>query len=205
MRKTTMISSIFSLLCATLCSVTAQTQPLEPKSLDAIDAKPTKQFPKFIPKGAGGPVVEKGREYRFVSKGALAGKGARVVTLSNGTKIESPLVDIPLLFQKNRATLGDGQSRANLRLLADKLRSLTSQGAKFCIEGHASAEGDVAHNQELSDARAAAIRQGLIDLGVSPSVFTKSVGFGSKHAAHPATAAEEDLAEDRRVLVVREE
>jgi len=187
-----------------VANLAAQTQKLDTNSLDAIDLKPRKVAPKFIPKSASkGPVVEKKREYTFASKGVLKSKAARVISMSDGTKIEAPLVDVPLLFRVNSTELADTQSKANLKLLADKLRTLND--AKFCIEGHASAEGDGAHNQKLSESRAKAIRHALIALGVHSQLFNNTIGLGSRHATHPATATEHELAEDRRVLIIREQ
>lgn len=46
------------------------------------------------------------------------------------------------------------------------------------IEGHASSEGEHAHNQVLSERRAASVRRELIMLGVDPNRL-RSVGYGS--------------------------
>lgn len=179
----------------------AQTPKLEAGSLEALNEKPATTVPKFVPKTTG-PVVEKSRKYIFATKGAEA-KAARVITMTDGTKTECPLVEVPLLFEKDSAELADAQSKSNLTVLASHLKQLGA-GAKICIEGHASAEGDRAHNQRLSEKRAAAIRAGLIRQGVSEAMLSAAVGRGSLDATQPAGAGEALLAQDRRVLVVRE-
>lgn len=188
--------------CLPLPHLGAQTANLDQTALDALDAAPETIAPRFIPKSAGkGPVVEKGREYVFTPKGTLA-KAARVISMSDGSKVTAPLVSIPLLFKKNQAVLVDARSRANLQTLASKLRSLPN--ARFCIEGHASAEGTPARNQTLSALRAQAIRNALISLGVPAESFSSSVGLGSAYSRHPPDAVDSLRAEDRRVLVIRE-
>ncbi len=197
----------YTLCCFIISSVPlfAQAGKLESTSLSAIDTAPSVTAPKFIPKSAGGgPAVEKSRNYSFAAKGTTS-KAARVITMSDGTKIESPLVDIPLLFEQGNAKLkSDAQSAQNLRALAGKLRELQTTGACFSIEGHASAEGDGVVNQTLSEARAATISAELIKLGVSTAAITKATGFGSRFAKASASAPESELAADRRVLVLRE-
>ena len=194
------------LLCLSSTLLSAQTGQIEKADLDALEEGPKKIAPKFIPKSASkGPVVEEKREYIFTSKSAngAQSKAARVISMSDGTKIEAPLVDIPLLFNRNSAVLADSQSQANLQLLAKKLKSLPD--AKFCIEGHASAEGDDTHNQKLSETRAKAIRKALEGLGIAPTAFSLTEGRGSSHAQHPAHSPESNLAKDRRVLLIREQ
>jgi outer membrane protein OmpA-like peptidoglycan-associated protein len=194
------------LLCLSSTLLSAQTGQIEKTDLDALEEKPKKIAPEFFLKSASkGPVVEEKREYIFTSEGAngTQSKAARVISMSDGTKIEAPLVDIPLLFKKNQAILANTQSQANLKLLAGKLKSLPS--AKFCIEGHASAEGEKSHNQKLSEARARTIRQALELMGVPNSSFTTTTGRGSSHAQHPAHSSESNLAKDRRVLLIREQ
>jgi OOP family OmpA-OmpF porin len=48
------------------------------------------------------------------------------------------------------------------------------------IEGHASAEGDSVANEKLSEARAKAVREHLIQRGGVPSERLESKGFGAK-------------------------
>lgn len=182
--------------------LSAQTNKLDEEALSAIEIEPEIVKPKFIPKSASkGPVVEKKRNYIFTSKGTQS-KAARVISMSDGARFVAPLVDIPLLFKKNSAILADAQSQKNLKLLATKLTSLSD--AKFCIEGHASAEGENSKNQKLSEARAQTIRFALEKLGVPTQFFTTTIGLGSEYALYSATAPETKLAQDRRVLVIRE-
>jgi outer membrane protein OmpA-like peptidoglycan-associated protein len=194
--------SLLAALAVTSLPLYAQTPKLEAKSLEALKEKPAVTAPKFVPKSTG-PVVEKKRAYTFTAKGT-ASKAARVITMTDGTKTECPLVEIPLRFLKDSTQLADPQSKANLAVLADHLKA-NGDGGKFCIEGHASAEGDGTHNQTLSEQRAQAIRDELIANGVAPTVLAPPVGRGALDATVSAKASEQELAQDRRVLVVREQ
>lgn len=181
----------------------AQTPKLDPGALDALKEKPVTTAPKFVPKTTG-PIVEKSRQYTFTAKGTT--KAARVITMTDGTKTEAPLVEVPLHFVKNSTQLADPQSKANLAVLAHHLKEMAATGGKVCIEGHASVEGDTDANQKLSEARAAFIRTQLISTGVSETLLAASVGRGSQDAlTKNKNAGEALLAQDRRVLVVREQ
>jgi outer membrane protein OmpA-like peptidoglycan-associated protein len=102
--------------------------------------------------------------------------------------------------------LPDANTRANVALLADKVRQYGAEGGRFVIEGHASAEGDGAVNQRLSEARADAIYKLLTQQhGVPPSCLLRAEGRGSRDAQAPATASEKELEQDRKVLAVKEQ
>ncbi len=203
--KTLRLSAILSASLLLTGTLTAQeTKKLDAALLKSLDAAPVteapKTAPKFVPKGA---PRETKREYLTKSAGGIT-KAARVITMSTGDKVEAPVVDIPLLFNKNEATLKDAQSRENLNILATRIRQLEASGAVFSIEGHASAEGDGTFNQKLSQDRATAIVAQLRACGVSATAIAGATGFGSRHATQPANASEAQLAQDRRVLIVRE-
>lgn len=156
----------------------------------------TKTPGKFITKGIGGDPVTK----RFYTKDAV------VITRASGAREEHPYVAVPLLFQKNSDELLDGASRENVSRLAQMLKDLSSNGASFAIEGHASSEGDAQRNTELSKLRAAKIESLLREQGVAANELARVEGFGSEAAQfkNPRAASESQLQQDRRVLVVKE-
>ncbi len=168
-----------------------EAKPLDASALKVLDAKPTAPEGKTRSK-----LVEKSREY---SK-----RGVRIITYADNSTKERSLVEIPLLFEVNSDRLKGAQSHDNLRLLAEKLKSLAADGIEVSIEGHASAEGAAERNLELSKQRAEAIQFRLRELGVKHALIKSAEGYGSAYAAHPASAPEEDRELDRRVLVVRE-
>jgi len=119
--------------------------------------------------------------------------------------VEQPFVPISILFRVATDELLDGSARESLRRLADALRRISSSqpGAKFSIEGHASAEGDPEFNRRLSVLRARRVESLLTAGGAVPAAAISSFGFGADFAEHPASAAEHLRQEVRRVLVVR--
>ena len=88
-------------------------------------------------------------------------------------------------------------SKPTLEAIADLLRT-NSQIAYIVIEGHASEEGSFAYNYDLSDRRARAVFQALIENGVHPDRLSYR-GMGEV-APVQMGAAEEELAVNRRVV-----
>jgi len=70
------------------------------------------------------------------------------------------------------------QNLRNIKSLVNQCPEL-----KVEIQGHASHEGTVARNQELSDMRARKIRNWLIDQGVNPDKIVSTVGLGTSDDA----------------------
>jgi outer membrane protein OmpA-like peptidoglycan-associated protein len=73
---------------------------------------------------------------------------------------------------------------------------------KLLIEGHTDAQGEADHNQRLSEARAAAVRDGLVERGVAAARL-RTVGFGESRPVGD-NATEVGRAQNRRVELVRE-
>jgi outer membrane protein OmpA-like peptidoglycan-associated protein len=90
---------------------------------------------------------------------------------------------------------GNMQSLRNIKILVNQCPEL-----KVEIQGHASHEGTVARNQELSEMRARKIRNWLIDQNVSSDKVTGTVGLGtSDDAVYEPTNATPDQLESARV------
>jgi outer membrane protein OmpA-like peptidoglycan-associated protein len=94
----------------------------------------------------------------------------------------------------------------------NKIKALIEQcdNLKVEIEGHASSEGEVKRNQELSDMRAARVKQWLIDQGVNPNRIVRTIGYGSSKPVIPepkqgkkvtAAMVEQARAQNRRIAV----
>jgi outer membrane protein OmpA-like peptidoglycan-associated protein len=78
----------------------------------------------------------------------------------------------------NTAVPGNLQNLRNIKTLVNQCQNL-----KVEIQGHASHEGTVQRNQELSDMRAQKIRGWLIDQGVNPQKIVATVGLGTSDDA----------------------
>jgi outer membrane protein OmpA-like peptidoglycan-associated protein len=95
--------------------------------------------------------------------------------------------------QFNTAMPGNMQNLQNIKSLVNQCPEL-----KVEIQGHASHEGPLARNQELSDMRARKIQRWLIDQGVDPNKIVGVVGLGvsddAVHEPQNATAAQLEAA-----------
>lgn len=151
------------------------------------EGKPAKVYPKGTPSSR---VYEK--------------SGIVRINYSDGFVEELPYVALPLLFQKGTdELLAQGSSRDNVEKTAEVLRDLIAGGGVFRVEGHASKEGSPAFNHQLAEDRARKIFSMLVEDHKLEESKLKTVGFGSQFADAPASASEEALQKDRRVLVVR--
>jgi len=95
-------------------------------------------------------------------------------------------------------------------LHAEALRTLEKLGelirrnpeATFSIEGHTDAFGDPAYNFKLSEARAEAVKQWLVDNLNLDAARIQTKGFGSTRLLAPATGTREEQQINRRVEIV---
>jgi outer membrane protein OmpA-like peptidoglycan-associated protein len=104
-----------------------------------------------------------------------------------------------ILFDSDAATI-----RAESRAVLDEVATLLAGELswKLLIEGHTDAQGEADHNQRLSEARAAAVRDGLVERGVAAARL-RTVGFGESRPVGD-NATEVGRAQNRRVELVRE-
>jgi outer membrane protein OmpA-like peptidoglycan-associated protein len=102
----------------------------------------------------------------------------------------------------NLSVPGNMQNLRNIKSLVNQCPELTVE-----IQGHASHEGTVDRNQELSEMRARKIKRWLVDQGVDPNKIVSTVGLGtSDDAVHePSNASSADLeaarVQNRRIAV----
>ena len=101
-------------------------------------------------------------------------------------------------FDLNSARIRPDSYRT-IGLIADSLYHPYLLGYKFLIVGHTDATGKRDHNLKLSQQRAEAIREALINpFGISPARI-EAVGLGEEQLLN---AAKPDAAENRRVQLV---
>lgn len=127
-----------------------------------------------------------------------------VVVEDQGQTRELPYVTLPVLFVKSTAELLDTESRAALDQIAGVILevSKTEPGTQFDIEGHTSTEGTDEFNMSLSAARAQRVYDELTQRYHVPANALSAHGYGENFPAFP-NGTEEQLQQDRRVLVVR--
>ena len=107
--------------------------------------------------------------------GPVSNKGCPEVTpeVIESLKIQARSV----FFNTGKSTfkVGDAATIASLDAMREILRNYPN--AKFSIEGHTDSDGSNAFNQKLSEDRANAVRNALIEKGVKSDNLT-AVGFG---------------------------
>jgi outer membrane protein OmpA-like peptidoglycan-associated protein len=165
--------------------------------------------PPRNPVKSSSPIVKRTYERR-AAKGLTVETGAaeaaaevEVIHRADGSTEEHPFVPLPILFVVNSDQLLDATSRANAAKMAGILTDLIEkEKAVFAIQGHTSAEGDAAANQQLSERRADRLLAMLTDQGVAAAQLTAQ-GLGEDCARFPESASEAQLQQDRRVLIVR--
>ena len=102
-----------------------------------------------------------------------------------------------ILFDVNQSTLKPGAAQ-NIARISTVLRQYPDKN--ISVEGHTDSDGSDSYNQDLSDRRAAAVREALVAGGVSSGLIT-SKGFGeSQPVATNATAVGKQ--QNRRVEIV---
>lgn len=105
---------------------------------------------------------------------------------------------IAVQFDFNSARIRPDSFRA-VGLMADALYHPYLQGYRFLIVGNTDAKGSREYNLKLSQQRADAIRDALINpFGISPSRI-EAVGLGEEQLLNPAKP---DAAENRRVQLI---
>jgi outer membrane protein OmpA-like peptidoglycan-associated protein len=132
--------------------------------------------------------------------GPASNKGCPEVTpeVIESLKIQARSV----FFDANKSTFkaGDATTIASLDAMREILRNYPN--AKFSIEGHTDSDGSDVFNQKLSEDRANAVRNALIEKGVKPENLV-AVGFGeTKPIASNKT--KEGKAQNRRTEVRHE-
>lgn len=110
---------------------------------------------------------------------------------------EGKFVVNDIRFAYDRADL-QPESMSIIKTIAEMLEAHPE--VKLSVEGHTDASGSSTYNQELSQARAAAVRQALIDTGIDGARL-RSVGYGE---SKPVASNEDDAgrAKNRRVEFV---
>ena len=105
---------------------------------------------------------------------------------------------IAIQFDLNSARINPASFQA-VGLMADSLYHPYLQGYRFLVVGHTDGKGNREHNLKLSQQRADAIREALINpFGISPSRI-EAVGLGEEQLLKPA---DPEAAENRRVQLI---
>lgn len=138
---------------------------------------------------------------RFID--AVRTKRTRSLSLGEREKVasiaaEKPSIDLEIKFDYNSARIG-AQAVPAVTKLGKALTSPDLNGSVFLVAGHTDAAGGEAYNQELSDKRAEAVRNYLVEkFRVKPENLV-AVGYGKAQLKDKNNPMAE---ENRRVQVV---
>jgi len=106
-----------------------------------------------------------------------------------------------IYFNSGKATFKDADVPKRLDTMAALLKNYAN--SEFLIEGHTDSDGSDAFNQKLSEDRAAAVKNALLERGISASKI-KSVGYGeTMPVATNKTAAGKALNRRTEVKLVK--
>lgn len=117
---------------------------------------------------------------------------------------ELPYLTIPVLFVEGSAELLDAESRLAIEDTANAIKHVLIENptAVFDVEGHTSTDGTDEMNMRLSADRASRIHRELIEHYQVPTSSLAAHGYGENYPTYP-DGTEEQMVQDRRVLVVR--
>ena len=160
-----------------------------------------------VPEHPPGTVVETTVTKDYVD---VPGQPRRVYNVERHVVIvegrELPYITIPVLFEKETAKLLDVESRVALEETASAILEVlkTQPTAVFDIEGHTSTDGTNEFNLTLSGDRARRVHQELTQRYLIPPTALSAHGYGETFPTFPE-GSEEQMVQDRRVLVVRKQ
>jgi outer membrane protein OmpA-like peptidoglycan-associated protein len=125
---------------------------------------------------------------------ASAGSSSPAATTRAGSHADATALSLPVRFAFDSAEILPA-ARTQLDALAQGIK-LLPPGSIVTVEGHTDAVGSDAYNLELSEARARAVRDFLVQRhGIAPARL-KTVGFGKKR---PIEGTDPYAAVNRRV------
>lgn len=124
-----------------------------------------------------------------------------------GDLATSPVADSELggagdrvLFDTDSAVIAD-RYQPTVEILAAWFRAHPS--SRFAIEGHADERGTREYNLALGDRRAMALRNALVDRGLSATQVLRTISYG-KERPEAAGSNENAWASNRRAVIVVE-
>lgn len=134
---------------------------------------------------------------------SLRGKTSRSLSMGEREKLvavaaSKPQIDLPMEFDINSDLLR-GPALANANSLGRALTDPSMRGQTFMIAGHTDARGTDAANLKLSERRADAVKQFLVQTYAIPAANLITVGYGKAQLKKPT---DPEGRENRRVQAV---
>jgi OOP family OmpA-OmpF porin len=133
-------------------------------------------------------------------------------TLTSGLSVENPIganqstLNLPTIYFATNSAEVPSDTKVNVQQAAGLMKQLPS-GTTVRVSGYTDSVGTQAANMRLSQRRAIAVRQVLVDAGVNPAMLSAK-GYGSSHSlaskngtteGRSISTIEDRLRKDRRV------
>lgn len=130
---------------------------------------------------------------------AMSGGSHDMASLPNWSKIAKlPQMVVEINFENDSVAIQPNSYRT-LGMLADALHHPNLWKYKFLVVGHASSTGDEAHNMDLSQQRATAIKEALATTFAVDPQRLYAVGVGE---AFPIEGVKTEASNNRRVQLI---
>ncbi len=192
--RVTVFVMLLGLLTGTPVSVSAQQKapvPTAAELMQALQAKPTRGV---------SPQMSKEEAERRALIERLKAKATRGLSQPERQQLQKavsnqPKVDMEVFFEFD----SDKITSAAEPVLRSLGEALSNSGSDFLVAGHTDAKGKPGYNQDLSQRRAAAIRDYLASNYKIPAERLMAVGYGREQLKN---SADPMAAENRRVQVV---
>jgi outer membrane protein OmpA-like peptidoglycan-associated protein len=181
----------------------AQSQPTEAQILNSLKS------PGKTTRGISAPThfiddARAANERRFIE--GLSKRTTRSLTIDERERVAEiaksmPSIDLEINFEFNSDKVGSG-SVNTLIALGRALSTDELKGSVFLVSGHTDGKGSAEYNQDLSERRAKAVKQLLIEQFKLPPTTLVAIGYGKtqlKNTGDPFAS------ENRRVQIVNTE
>jgi len=177
--------------------VMAGDEPTEEQIIDALKPKVTRGLSVDTPEQQ----ARAAEEQQFIdtvrqvrTRSLSSGERAKVARIAQ----EKPSIDLEIYFDYKSAVVGSRAMPAMVSL-GRALSAPQLKGTVFMIAGHTDAAGSENYNLRLSERRAKAVRQFLIERFHLPAADLMAIGYGKEHLKDSVNPLAE---QNRRVQVV---
>lgn len=162
---------------------------------------PKKPLTRSLSTAAPAQTAPSATDSRFVdtlrnrtTRSLSSGERQQIATITDNR----PSIDLEINFDYNSATIG-AQARSSVEALGRALINPELKGSTFLLAGHTDAAGSDAYNQSLSERRADAVKQYLIDKFSIAASDLVTAGYGKSRLKKPDAPLD---GANRRVQVV---
>ncbi len=162
--------------------ITHKTNPLDPDTdkdrlQDGVELSDQYRTDPLRPDTDGDGIIDSEDDCPLIKgvKSEEEGRNGCPAAPKVGTRVDFP--EIFFIVNTDEFNYEFPQTAANLDTLLAYVRQC--DGLRIRVEGHASSEGNVTRNQELSEMRANRVRSWLIERGIKAEKIASTAGYGS--------------------------